>query len=83
MERVRLEVDRVDGDAEDFALAEPAATAWKAAENLVVGLSGRWPGGPLRYAVAGVRCQVVLVRVSPRLISRRRLRAATRWWSQM
>jgi hypothetical protein len=37
----------------------------------------------LRHGVAGARCQVLLVRVSPSLISRRRLRAAARWWSEM
>jgi transposase len=37
---------------------------------------------PLVYAVAGLIVQVLPVRVSPRLISRRRLRAAARVWSQ-
>ena len=51
-------------------------------EDLGEGLSGRRPGGPSVYAVAGVSVQVPPVRVSPRLISRRRLRAAARVWSQ-
>lgn len=50
---------------------------------LVRGCPAGGRAAPVRYAVAGASCRLPPVRVSPRLISQRRLTAAARMWSHV
>lgn len=69
-----------------FTLVDASRRRQKAARSLLKMLPGQrvFSGRrPLPLGVAGAMVQVVSVWVSPRLISRRRLRAAARVWSQV